>query len=138
MIAADGELRPWPSVEMAGGARRPRTCIVVPDRVSLPPLRFVTYCCARGCAPGALTRLSALTSKPVLYVANVAEGEPLEPPRSWSAAEALGARATAVSARLEAELADMDEAGASAMREGLGVGESRLETVIREDVALST
>ena len=31
-------------------------------------------------APGALTRLSALTSKPVLYVANVAEGEPLEPP----------------------------------------------------------
>ncbi len=30
-------------------------------------------------APGAVVRLSALTSKPVLYVANVAEGEPLEP-----------------------------------------------------------
>ena len=30
--------------------------------------------------PGAAVRLSALTSKPVLYVANVAEGEPLEPP----------------------------------------------------------
>ena len=31
-------------------------------------------------APGAEVRLQALTSKPVLYVANVAEGEPLEPP----------------------------------------------------------
>ena len=34
-------------------------------------------------APGADVRLQALTSKPVLYVANVAEGEPLEPPPSW-------------------------------------------------------
>ena len=39
-------------------------------------------------APGAATRSSALTSKPVLYVANVAEGEPLEPPP-----ELVGARA---------------------------------------------
>ena len=31
-------------------------------------------------APGAATRLSALTSKPVLFVANVAEGDPVEPP----------------------------------------------------------
>ena len=31
--------------------------------------------------PGGAIRLQALTSKPVLYVANVAEGEPLEPPR---------------------------------------------------------
>jgi ribosome-binding ATPase len=88
-------------------------------------------------APGAATRLSALTSKPVLYVANVAEGEPLEPPRELVAhAEARDARATAVSARLDAELSELDDAEASAMREELGVAESGLETVIRESFAL--
>jgi GTP-binding protein YchF len=88
-------------------------------------------------APGAATRLSALTSKPVLYVANVAEGEPLEPPPELVAhAEARDARATAVSARLDAELSELDDAEASAMREELGVAESGLETVIRESFAL--
>src|SRR5918995_3240031 len=73
-----------------------------------------------GGAPGAGTRLSALTSKPVLYVANVAEGEPLEPsPALVEHARERGARATAVSARLEAELAELDEAEAAAMREAL-------------------
>jgi GTP-binding protein YchF len=84
-------------------------------------------------APGAATRLSALTSKPVLYVANVAEGEPLEPPRALvEYAQARGARATAVSARLEAELAELDGDEAEAMRAELGVHESGLATVIRE------
>jgi ribosome-binding ATPase len=84
-------------------------------------------------APGALVRLSALTSKPVLYVANVAEGEPLEPPPELVAhAAERGARATAVSARLDAELSELDDEEASAMREELGVRESGLETVIRE------
>jgi ribosome-binding ATPase len=84
-------------------------------------------------APGAATRLSALTSKPVLYVANVAEGEPLEPPPALvEHAQALGARATAVSARLEAELAELDEDEAATMRAELGVRESGLATVIRE------
>jgi GTP-binding protein YchF len=88
-------------------------------------------------APGALTRLSALTSKPVLYVANVAEGEPLEPPPALvEHAEALGARATAVSARLDAELSELPDEDASAMRDELGVEESGLETVIRESFAL--
>ena len=88
-------------------------------------------------APGALTRLSALTSKPVLYVANVAEGEPLEPPPALvEHAERLGARATAVSARLDAELSELDDEEADAMRGELGVAESGLETVIREAFAL--
>jgi hypothetical protein len=88
-------------------------------------------------APGALTRLSALTSKPVLYVANVAEGEPLEPPPELVAhAEERDARATAVSARLDAELSELDDEEASAMRDELGVAESGLETVIREAFAL--
>src|SRR5919109_1961887 len=88
-------------------------------------------------APGAAVRLSALTSKPVLYVANVAEGEPLEPPPELVAhAEERGARATAVSARLDAELSELDDAEAAAMRDELGVAESGLETVIREAFAL--
>jgi ribosome-binding ATPase YchF (GTP1/OBG family) len=88
-------------------------------------------------APGAAVRLSALTSKPVLYVANVAEGEPLEPPPELVAhAEERDARATAVSARLDAELSELDDEEASAMRDELGVAESGLETVIREAFAL--
>ena len=88
-------------------------------------------------AAGASKRLTALTSKPVLYVANVAEGEPLEPPPALVAhAEALGARATAVSARLDAELSELDDEEASAMREELEVEESGLVTVIRESFAL--
>jgi ribosome-binding ATPase len=88
-------------------------------------------------APGALTRLSALTSKPVLYVANVAEGEPLSPPSALVAhAEEREARATAVSARLDAELSELDEEEAEAMRAEMGVAESGLETVIREAFSL--
>ena len=88
-------------------------------------------------APGAAIRLAALTSKPVLYVANLAEGEPLEPPAALvEYAAARDARATAVSARLEAELAELDDDEAAAMREELGVEESGLATVIREAFAL--
>ncbi|MEA2366520.1 MAG: ribosome-binding ATPase [Thermoleophilaceae bacterium] len=88
-------------------------------------------------APGAAMRLTALTSKPVLYVANVAEGEPLEPPPALVAhAEERGARAAAVSARLDAELSELEEGEASAMREELGVAESGLEAVVRESFAL--
>jgi GTP-binding protein YchF len=84
-------------------------------------------------APGAAVRLSALTSKPVLYVANVAEGDPVVPPPELVRhAEERGARATAVSARLEAELAELDDDEAVAMRAELGVEESGLATVIGE------
>jgi GTP-binding protein YchF len=86
-----------------------------------------------GAAPGAAVRLSALTSKPVLYVANVAEGDPVVPPPELvEHAAARDARATAVSARLEAELAELDDDEAAVMRAELGVEESGLATVIRE------
>jgi ribosome-binding ATPase YchF (GTP1/OBG family) len=88
-------------------------------------------------APGAALRLSALTSKPVLYVANVAEGDPLEPPPELREhADERGARAAAVSARLDSELAELDEEEAAHMREELGVEESGLATVIRESFEL--
>jgi ribosome-binding ATPase len=88
-------------------------------------------------APAAPQRLSALTSKPVLFVANVAEGEPLEAPAELlEHARAGGARAAAVSARLESELAELDEAEAAEMREELGVSESGLAAVVREAFTL--
>jgi ribosome-binding ATPase len=88
-------------------------------------------------APDAAMRLSALTSKPLLYVANVAEGDALEPPPALvEHAAARGARAAAVSARLDSELSELDDDEAATMREELGVEESGLTTVIRESFAL--
>jgi ribosome-binding ATPase len=88
-------------------------------------------------AGAALTRLGSLTAKPVLYVANVAEGEPLQPPPGLAAHVAeRGARATAVTARLESELGELDDDEAAAMREELGMAESGLDTVVREAFAL--
>jgi ribosome-binding ATPase len=88
-------------------------------------------------APGAPVRLSALTSKPVLYVANVAEGDALEPPGPIvEHAAQRGARATAVSARLDSELAELDDEDAALMRAELGVEQSGLVTVVREAFAL--
>jgi GTP-binding protein YchF len=83
-------------------------------------------------APDALRNLQPLTAKPVLYVANVGEGDPLEvPPEIAAHAEKMGARAVAVSARIEAELSELDDEEAALMREELGAGESGLARVIR-------
>jgi GTP-binding protein YchF len=83
-------------------------------------------------APDAMRALQPLTSKPVLYVANVGEGEELAPPAELAAhAEAAGAGAVAVSARLEAELSELDDEEAVVMREEMGAQESGLATVIR-------
>jgi GTP-binding protein YchF len=83
-------------------------------------------------APDAMRALQPLTSKPVLYVANVGEGEELVPPPEVSAhAEAIGAAVVAVSARLDAELSELDDEEAVAMREELGAPESGLTTIIR-------
>ena len=46
-------------------------------------------------------------------------------------AEAQGAKAVAVSARIEAELSELDDEDAAAMREDLGVAESGLDRVVR-------
>ncbi len=83
-------------------------------------------------APEAMRQLQPLTSKPVLYVANVGEGEALEPPPELvEHAELGGAGAVAVSARIEAELSELDDEEAVVMREELGAGESGLARVIR-------
>ena len=82
-------------------------------------------------AADAPRKLQALTSKPVLYVVNVDEGEDEVPAAVAAQAKASGAVAVAVSARIESELGELgDEAEAAGMRAELGVGESGLERVI--------
>jgi GTP-binding protein YchF len=81
--------------------------------------------------PDAMTLLSPLTAKPVLFVANVDEGASEVPPAILEHARAQGAEAVAISARLDAELAELDPDEAEAMREELGVAHSGLETVIQ-------
>ncbi len=83
-------------------------------------------------APSAARDLGALTSKPVLFVANVDEGSEKVPAVVAEHAASQGARAVAVSSRIEAELSELDEEEAAEMRSELGVSESGLVRVVRE------
>jgi GTP-binding protein YchF len=78
-------------------------------------------------APDALRNLHPLTAKPVLYVANVGEDAALAPPPELSER----GPALAVSARIESELAELDDEEAQAMRADLDVAESGLERIIK-------
>jgi GTP-binding protein YchF len=80
-------------------------------------------------APAALRNLSPLTAKPVLFVVNVDEGSDEIPPVVAAHAASHGAGVVAVSSRLEAELSELDEEDAGAMRADLGVSESGLDRV---------
>ena len=82
-------------------------------------------------APDALRNLSPLTGKPVLFVANVDEGDDAVPSVVADHAAAEGAAAVAVSSRLEAELSELDDEEAAQMRDELGVSESGLNRVVR-------
>ena len=87
-------------------------------------------------APAAARDLGSLTAKPVLFVANVDEGADEVPDDVAAHAAAQGARAVAISSRIESELAELEEDDAAAMRAELGVSESGLERVVREAFAL--
>ncbi|MEA2265293.1 MAG: ribosome-binding ATPase, partial [Solirubrobacteraceae bacterium] len=87
-------------------------------------------------APEAMRSLGPLTAKPVLFVANVDEGTGEVPEAIAAHAAAQGAVAVAVSARIEAELGELDADEAETMREELGVGESGLQRVVRGAFAL--
>jgi GTP-binding protein YchF len=82
-------------------------------------------------APDAVSLLSPLTAKPVLFVANVGEGDDEVPAAVAEHAASVGAVAVTVSARLEAELAELAPDDAAAMRADLGLSESGLERVVR-------
>ena len=87
-------------------------------------------------APQALRELQPLTAKPVLFVANVDEGDDAVPAVIAEHAAAQGAVAVAVSSRLEAELSELDDDDAAAMRADLGVTESGLRRVVDGAFAL--
>jgi ribosome-binding ATPase len=82
-------------------------------------------------ATDAMTLLSPLTAKPVLFVANVEEGSDVVPEAIAEHAAAIGAQAVAVSARLESELSELSDEDAEVMRNDLGLAESSLQTVVR-------
>ncbi len=91
-------------------------------------------------APHAARDLGSLTAKPVLFVANVDEGSDEVPAAIAAHAAAQGAGAVAVSARIEAELAELDEEDAAAMRADLGLSgldsHPPLQRVVRGAFAL--
>ncbi|HEX3174755.1 MAG TPA: redox-regulated ATPase YchF [Solirubrobacterales bacterium] len=82
-------------------------------------------------APDAALNLQALTTKPILYVANVDEGDAEPPAAVAEHAAAIGAGVVAVSARIEGELAELDPAEAAEMRESYGVEGSGLDRLVR-------
>jgi ribosome-binding ATPase len=72
-----------------------------------------------------------LTSKPVLFVANVDESADEVPAPIAAHAAGAGAVAVAIPARLEAELAELEPEEAAEMRDDLGLSEPGLERLIR-------
>ncbi|MGH2943768.1 MAG: redox-regulated ATPase YchF [Solirubrobacteraceae bacterium] len=81
-------------------------------------------------APHALRDLGPLTAKPVLFVANVDEGSDEVPAAVAEHAAAQDAVAVAVSSRIEAELSELEDEDAAAMRADLGLAESGLQRVV--------
>ncbi len=77
-----------------------------------------------------------MTAKPILYIANVGEddlhgqGEMAQAIRAF--AEKVGATVVPVCAKLEAELAELDDADRAEMLESVGLKEPALATVARE------
>ncbi len=84
---------------------------------------------------GAAARLGLMTTKPVLYVCNVEEVAAAtgnaHSARVMAFAAANDAKAVVVSAAIEAEIAQMDEADRGEFLEGLGLADSGLDRVIR-------
>ena len=94
-------------------------------------------------APHAARDLGALTAKPVLFLANVDEGSDEVPAAIAAHAAAQGARAVAVSSRIESELSELEDEDAAAMRAELMAGPEQgraagtpLERVVAEAFAL--
>ena len=86
---------------------------------------------------GLIKHLSLLTLKPILYVANVAEEDLADPSQNKHLAdlkeyaEAEGAGIVVISARIEEEIASLDDEDKAEFLEDLGIGESGLDQLIR-------
>ncbi|HET7413274.1 MAG TPA: DUF933 domain-containing protein, partial [Pararhizobium sp.] len=82
-----------------------------------------------------LKGLNLLTSKPVLYVCNVAEGDAADGNPHTEAvaqmAKAEGAEAVAISAAIEAEVAQLPDEEAAEFLDSMGLAEPGLDRLIR-------
>ena len=89
---------------------------------------------------GYLTDCHLLTMKPVLFVANVGEGEldadTEHVERLREIAENYGSEVLTVCASLEAELSEIDEKERQEMLQGLGIDEPVLNTLVRKTYGL--
>ncbi|WP_295809709.1 redox-regulated ATPase YchF [uncultured Nitratireductor sp.] len=87
-----------------------------------------------------LRGLNLLTSKPVLYVCNVAEGDAAEgnaqSQRVEEMAKAQGAVTVVISAAIEAEVAQLSDEEAAEYLEAMGLEEPGLDRLIRAGYAL--
>ena len=87
-----------------------------------------------------LQRLNLLTSKPVLYVCNVAEADAASGNAHTKAVEQMaagqGARTVVISAAIEAEVAQLDDAEAREYLDAMGLEEPGLDRLIREGYKL--
>ncbi len=81
-------------------------------------------------APDAMRLLQPLTGKPVLFVANIDEGDGELPAVVAEHAAAQRAGAVALPSRLEAELSELSDEDAAAMRADLQLNASGLELVV--------
>ena len=89
-----------------------------------------------------IKHLSLLTLKPILYVANVAEADLADPSQNKhladlrAYAEKENAGIVVISARIEEEIATLDEEDKEMFLEDLGIQESGLDQLIREAYSL--
>jgi GTP-binding protein YchF len=82
-------------------------------------------------ASEAASSLRFLTAKPVLFVANLDEGDSEVPAALLDRASERRAEAIAISARIEAELGELQAGEAAEMRDELRLGEPSLPRLIR-------
>lgn len=87
-----------------------------------------------------LKSLNLLTSKPVLYVCNVAEEDAADGNEKSQAVDKMaaeqGARTVLISAAIEAEIAQLDDDEAKEYMEAMGLEEPGLDRLIREGYTL--
>ena len=88
----------------------------------------------------AADELFLLTTKPVIYVANIAEDqlgeEPDEVKRLYEEAAKEGAQAITICAKVEEELAELSDEERDAFIEELGIGESGLDKLVKASYSL--
>ncbi len=88
----------------------------------------------------AADELFLLTTKPVIYVANINEDqlgtEPEAVKRLYAQAKAEGAQALTICAKMEEELSELSDEEKAAFIEDLGIGESGLDKLVKASYAL--